>query len=189
MDKTVRTWAADILRQRSSLTSIAAVQRAKFEGWLKFELADRAIREGATDVQLEAAIANESQTKHRSDIYFCYDDTGYHLELKTANSNWKMPGVSSKTRPITKNFDGIIADGRKLLTTNDQGLVLFVLFPIPPGDDRWREYLQRVSERLKIPLSEHDHCSRVLIPVRDRNCAELIVCCFRANATSSSEPL
>ena len=47
MEDNVRQWIVDILNRRQSLLSVAVAQRAKFEGWLKFELADYAQRHGA----------------------------------------------------------------------------------------------------------------------------------------------
>ncbi|ACA43723.1 hypothetical protein CLD_0051 [Clostridium botulinum B1 str. Okra] len=40
MDKLIRNTISDIIKNHTQLISIVIRQRAKFEGWLKFELAD-----------------------------------------------------------------------------------------------------------------------------------------------------
>ena len=55
MDRQIRGWIVDVLGQRRDLLAVAVRQRAKFEGWLKFELALHAIRQGASAVQVETA--------------------------------------------------------------------------------------------------------------------------------------
>lgn len=51
----VRGWIADILKRNESVVAVALRQRAKFEGWLKFELAAHACDAGATAVQVETS--------------------------------------------------------------------------------------------------------------------------------------
>jgi len=100
MEKILRSWIVDVLEQRRSLLAIAIRQRAKFEGWLKFELALYAEQHGATSVEVEAPTGAGS----RSDLTFLYDGKRYDVELKTSNTNWRMKGVLARTRPITKTF-------------------------------------------------------------------------------------
>ena len=54
MHSTVRDWITKILEERKLLVALAVRQRAKFEGWLKFELAYRAALAGASDVEVES---------------------------------------------------------------------------------------------------------------------------------------
>lgn len=79
-----------MLEQHRPLLAIAIRQRAKFEGWLKFELALFAEQHGATSVEVEAPSGSGS----RSDLTFLYDGKRYDVELKTANTNWRMNGFS-----------------------------------------------------------------------------------------------
>ncbi len=184
MDKIVRKWITEVLQQHESLVSIAVQQRAKFEGWLKFELAAHAQQNGATNVRVEAPLSELSPTRKRSDITFNFNDVRYDLELKTPNSNWRMPGVDQKRRPITRNISGIINDGRKLAKFSGQGLVAFVLFPVPSQDRQWIKYLQRIAKELEIPLSEKEHCN--LLKVVGRGfCANVVVCCFAVPTAST----
>lgn len=178
MDATVREWISEILIQHESLLRIALRQRAKFEGWLKFELAAFAEKNGAESVEVESS-NNSGSTQTRSDITFYFEDVRYDIELKTPNSNWRMPGVYNKTRPITKNVAGIVQDAIKLRNCSERGIIAFVLFPVPPGDSRWIEYLNRISTQLEIPLSEDDHCKRLFVSLGNDYQADLIICTFQ----------
>ena len=123
MDKRLRSWIVEVLNQHRSLLSVAVRQRAKFEGWLKFELALYAEQHGATDVKVEAPSSSGS----RSDLTFLYDGKRYDVELKTSNTNWRMKGVLSRTRPITKNIRGVIIDGQPAPLTSPR------LIAVPAG--------------------------------------------------------
>jgi hypothetical protein len=82
------------------LLKILLRQRAEFEGWLKFELADRIEEAGYSFVEVEA----KGWTREKTDIDF-YDSENeiqYSVELKTSNTNWIVKGVESKGQPITK---------------------------------------------------------------------------------------
>ena len=174
MEHVLRSWIADILMSRLPLLAIAVRQRAKFEQWLKFELALHCEQHGATEVEVEAPLGNGC----RSDVAFRYQDARYYVELKTPNTNWRMSGVENKTRPITMNVAAISEDARKLANCNGQGIVAFVLFPVPQGDNQWKTYLERISNELGIALSEDANCSRVTVPVGNGHFCEMVVCCF-----------
>ena len=53
MDKTLRQWIVQVIQQHELILRIAIRQRAKFEGWLKFELAAIAEINGASVVEVE----------------------------------------------------------------------------------------------------------------------------------------
>lgn len=178
MDETIRQWIAEILSEHSQLLAIALRQRAKFEGWLKFELAARAEQYGATVVEVESTSNDSTSASTRSDIAFSFGGNRYDVELKTSNSNWRMLGVHNRTRPITKNIDAIILDAYKLYHCANHGIVAFVLFPIPSGDNRWHEYLARIATKLSIPLTEQNHCSRISLPLAGVQVADIIICAF-----------
>lgn len=172
--KRVRGWIAQALDERPELTCLAVGQRAKFEGWLKFELACKAIHAGATDVVLEAPLPKGTT---RADLGFTLGETRHVVELKTPNANWRMPGVVNKGRPVTMNIEAIIIDGRKMLEAG-AGIVAFTLFPVPVGDTRWREYLHRIGDALDLTLSEERQCERVRVSLGAGHQAEIIVCAF-----------
>ena len=178
MEETIRDWIVEILQQRKQLLAIAIRQRAKFEGWLKFELAASAEKHGAQSVEVESASDDSNSTHERSDISFYFNGVRYGVVLKTPNSNWRMPGVHNKTRPITKNVAGIVSDAKKLYHSPSQGIIAFVLFPIPPEDDRWTEYLNRISTELEISLTPQKHCARLAIALGENQTADLVVCSF-----------
>jgi hypothetical protein len=174
MDATIRRWIVDVLQAHLELLAIPMRQRAKFEHWLKFELSAYAEQHGATQLEVEAPLANG----FRSDVAFYWQAARYHIELKTPNTNYRMPGVENRTCPITKNVHEIIEDGKKLNDCEARGVVAFVLCPIPQGDNRWKEYMERISGELDIRLSEEANCSRVTIAVGNGHFCEAVVCCF-----------
>jgi hypothetical protein len=149
---TIREWIVEVLECHQHLLAIAVRQRAKFEGWLKFELAAIAEKHGAQSVEVETASDESNSSAKRSDLSLTFNCNRFDVELKTANSNWRMSGVRNKTRPITKNIKGIIRDAQKLSLCSGQGIVAFVLFPLPLQDNRWTEYLDRIASELGISL-------------------------------------
>lgn len=69
MHEHVRGWIVDVLARHQPLLAIAFRQRAKFEGWLKFELAACAEESGATSVCVETASEDHTvTTRCRSDL-------------------------------------------------------------------------------------------------------------------------
>lgn len=181
----IKEWILEVLQQRSSVVAIALRQRAKFEGWLKFELAAHAERKGAQDVEVEASSADSAGGQPRIDLALSLDHLRYNIQLKTPNTNWRLPGVENKTRPITKNIAGIITDARNLSICPGQNLVAFVLFPVPTGDRRWVEYLQRISRELRVPLSSDSHTAQVTLPLSNVQVADVVVCCFPVEHASN----
>ena len=143
------------------MVGIAVRQRAKFEGWLKFELAAHAELHGAKGVEVEAASTDSGDSRH--DVTFSYAGQRYHVELKTCNTNWRTEGVLNLTRPIIKNVDAIIIDGKKLGNCAGNGIAAFCMFPVP-CDDRWTDYLLRIGKKLGVTLGVDRHTSRVSIP-------------------------
>ena len=182
MDAILRDWIREVFDQHKALLPIAVRQRAKFEGWLKFELASIAKQQGARQVEVEVSYSNGTK---RADIGFEFDGTAYCVELKTPNTNWRMPSVPlNKHRPITRNIAGIVRDAKKLTECPKQGIVAFALFPVPPGSRRWMTYLQRIAEEAQVPLSEEKNCFRwqVDLPSEQGEKPEIVVCTFLVNA-------
>jgi len=177
MDKTLRQWIVQVIRQHESMLRIAIRQRAKFEGWLKFELAAIAEINGATVVEVETS-SDQSESRTRADLSFVYEEKKYDVELKTPNSNWRMAGVINAHRPITKNIFGVIQDTLKLRISSKNGLVAFVLFPIASDDNQWKEYIQRIAFETQLPLTAQDNCERISVSLGERDKADLIVCVF-----------
>ena len=133
MDKLILEQIAELLSDNKSLLRIAIRQRAKFEGWLKFELANRIENLGFYDVELET---KQDGRRNRPDISFSKELDIYNIELKTCNTSWKVDGITSRGKPISDNIKGIIKDAKKL--NSNYGIVAFVMFPIPKNDTRWK---------------------------------------------------
>lgn len=172
MDKLIRKGIVDILTKHEELLRIPLRQRAKFEGWLKFELACYLDQIGMRSVKVES----QDYFRGRTDIAFFKDDNPYSIELKTPNTNWRILGVNSSGRPITKNIQSIVDDAFKL--NSQYGIVAFVLFPVPVDDSRWEVYLKRISKKTGLCLSKENNCDVVKMNIDDKHTCDLIVCSF-----------
>jgi len=116
--------------------SVFAKERAKFEGWLKVELCDSLSR------YLEGVVPE----RNRIDVTF----ENWAIELKTLNTNIRYKNVKNKSRPITKNTQGVVKDIKKLKSADyDNKAVLFVVFPITHDNKYWQTQLQRISKLLR----------------------------------------
>lgn len=150
----VRDCVVSIITQRKDVLRLASKHRAKFEHWLKFELAAALARkDGISCVQPEKPYPK----KGRSDVAFETKAGGCCVELKTGNTNWRVEGVVSKTRPITENISGIIDDITKLRRCCGEalGLAVFVLFPVPKTiweDDKSTlpQHLRRIESKARL---------------------------------------
>ena len=89
-----------------------------------------------------------------------------------------MAGVVNAHRPITKNISGVVEDALKLKHSSNQGLVAFVLFPIAPDDNQWKEYITRISKDSQFHVTVHEHCERISVSLDERDRADLVVCVF-----------
>ena len=120
--------------------SIFAKERAKFEGWLKVELCD-SLSKYFKDVAPE-----RKWYSYRIDVTF----ENWAIELKTVNTNIRYKNVKNKHRPITENIKGVIKDIEKLKSTGyTNRAILFVVFPIIHGNEKWQVQLQRISKLLR----------------------------------------
>lgn len=173
MDKLIREAIASILKRRNDVLHIAIRQRAKFEGWLKFELASHLQSYGMENVEVESMAGFG---KERSDISFFHKGNPYCIELKTPNTNWKINGVKDIGRPVTKNIKSIIEDTLKL--NSQYGIVAFVLFPIPSGDNRWENYLSRIMDKTNIELSKEKNCEIVHAAYGEEINCDLVICTY-----------
>lgn len=180
MDEFIRKGIVEILESNKTLLKIPARQKAKFEGWLKFELAHWLENQGATQVEVESKV---DYRRDRTDITFYHKNEPCSVELKTPNTNWKIPGVINNGRPITKNIQSIVYDAEKLNST--YGVVAFVLFPIPFNDDRWEVYLDRISEKTGLHISRKTNCELVDVKFDSNNKCSLAVCTFKSKRFSN----
>ena len=124
-----------ILSDNEDLLEIAFRQRAKFEGWLKFEIA-KEFQKSGKDTKVEYPIA-----KGHVDLFA----DNCLIELKTPNTSYNHPDLESKTRPITDNVNSIISDVDKLRNITEglsyDSFIAFVMFPI----DKNKKYMGHVN--------------------------------------------
>ena len=143
---------ADCLSQRKDVLRLPIKQRAKFEGWLKIELATALANDARfKNVRLEETF----QRSKKADLSFSAVGKRFFVQMKTCNTNWRMEEVEERTRPITMNIASVIQDIRSLkeLSHADLGLVVMVLFPVhrkmtdaSPRDKKLDLFLQRIEE-------------------------------------------
>ena len=177
------TYIADtiesILSNNQDLLEIAFRQRAKFEGWLKFEIAKEFQKSGkATKVEYPIAkvYADLFADKVLPELYRNTDverliQRGHVdlfadnclIELKTPNTSYTCEGVDPKTRPITKNVNDIIYDINKLgelrkISENHcyDLFIAFVMFPIDIDKDedknttsKYMEHVNRIEKHIQ----------------------------------------
>lgn len=135
---------------------MACQQRAKFEGWLKFELASAlAHHSDFTNIILEDGYPKGG----RSDLSFISQGAKWYVEMKTANTNWRAEGLENVTRPVTRNIDGIIDDILVLhqKCPPNKGMAVFLLFPVPvilwnKEPDKLTYHLKRIEEDAPISM-------------------------------------
>lgn len=156
----------DIMLRNQELVSIPIRQRAKFEDWLKFELA-KTLRRYYSDTCVEynvktriGSVSDDGEDERADthklvDIFF----DNVLLELKTPNTNYTNPLCETLTRPITKNIGDIIEDVKKLrgilrqqnLPDSLRGFIAFVMFPIDSDNferGKWQEHVKRIRENI-----------------------------------------
>lgn len=140
-------------------------QRAKFEGWLKIELA-AALAVGGWEVCIERSYSGSLDQIYRADLSVSLSDGSEILVmLKTANTNFRFKDVQIVHRPITKNFKGIIEDIGKLknLPPAKRGYVLFVAFPVSASHITRQVQLTRYIQRVQVAgvdLTIEDYVAR-----------------------------
>jgi len=120
------------------------INRSKFEGWLKVEIIESAIKENCSKVIPE---------KKLIDVTFEYENKTYAIELKTINTNYSYQNVQKKTRPITKNIEGILKDISDLKQKDyDFKYVVFIVFPLDLDKSRinWEKHLTKIKDKTKL---------------------------------------
>ena len=121
------------IKAKRSLALFAS-ECAKFEGWLKVEVADILCEYGKVIPE-----------KDLIDIVF----ENCAIELKTVNTSNKYPGVLNKTKPVTDNVKSIINDICKLKkTVYKNKYVLFAVFPLE-DNKKWQKHLNKISQNLE----------------------------------------
>ncbi len=161
MEDLIREWIVNIINDNEDIIKVAAKQRAKFEGWLKFMLVREALKNGCEEVIVEDGYGR----KKRADLSLKRNSVKHFIELKTINSSWGINGVLQKGKPITKNIDGISSDIEKLRSADGKGIVAFVFFPIPVNNDEWKYHIGRIEQDEKVNLINPPKYS--IVPIGD----------------------
>ena len=175
MDQIILKQISLIINNNKELLKIPIRQKAKFEGWLKFELANRLEIIGMENVEVES---RNGFGYNRADISFFSNERYHQIELKTSNTNWKIEGISNNSRPITKNIKSIVRDAKKINST--QGIVAFILFPIPTKDNRWKEYIERIKNETEIDIDYEKNCKIEQVNIDNNRTCELLICSFHS---------
>ena len=134
--------------------AIFAEKRAKFEGWVKVELA-RIFSELGYEVEPEKLyfIDKEHQVeRHQVDLFSESGNTGLCVELKTVNTSYKGILAKKKTRPITMNVNSVLEDLEKLSAIKGANpqvecYVLFLVYPCESGNEHWQMHERRLKSR------------------------------------------
>ena len=164
------TYIADtiesILSNNQDLLEIAFKQRAKFEGWLKFEIA-KEFQKSGKDTKVEYPIADLFADKVLPELYRNTEverliQRGHVdlfadnclIELKTPNTSYTCKGVDPKTRPITDNVNSIISDVDKLRNITEglsyDSFIAFVMFPIDTNK-KYMGHVNKIENHIQAP--------------------------------------
>jgi hypothetical protein len=85
MHDLIRKGIVEILENNKPLLKIPVRQKAKFEGWLKFELANWLELQGIENVEVESKV---DYRRDRTDITFFHNNEPCSIELK--NTQYKL---------------------------------------------------------------------------------------------------
>ena len=138
MEQQLNDILVNILTSRQELVFIAIKQRAKFEGWLKFELANE-LRKLYRDTCVEKCMSGKLVDVFSNDS--C-------IELKTPNTSYRHDGCENRTRPITNNIDSIINDINALKKIGVDGYIAFVMFPID-NNCKYQSHIDKIDANVK----------------------------------------
>ena len=138
MEQQLNDILVNILKSRQDLVFIAIKQRAKFEGWLKFELANELIKL-YSDTCVEKCMSGKLVDVFSKDS--C-------IELKTPNTSYRHDGCENRTRPITNNIDSIINDINALKKIGVDGYIAFVMFPID-NNGKYQSHIDKIDANVK----------------------------------------
>lgn len=138
MEQQLNDISVNILTSRQDLVFIAIKQRAKFEGWLKFELANE-LRKLYSDTCVEKCMSGKLV-----DVF----SNNSCIELKTPNTSYRHDGCENRTRPITNNIASIIDDINALKKIGVDGYIAFVMFPID-NNGKYQSHIQKIDANVK----------------------------------------
>ena len=138
MEQQLNDILVNILTSRQDLVFIAIKQRAKFEGWLKFELANE-LRKLYRDTCVEKCMSGK--------LVDVFSNNSY-IELKTPNTSYRHDGCENRTRPITNNIASIIDDINALKKIGVDGYIAFIMFPID-NNGKYKSHIDKIDANVK----------------------------------------
>ena len=138
MEQQLNDILVNILKSRQDLVFIAIKQRAKFEGWLKFELANELIKL-YSDTCVEKCMSGKLVDVFSNDS--C-------IELKTPNTSYRHDGCENRTRPITNNIASIIDDINALKKIGVDGYIAFIMFPID-NNGKYKSHIDKIDANVQ----------------------------------------
>ena len=138
MEQQLNDILVNILKSRQDLVFIAIKQRAKFEGWLKFELANE-LRKLYRDTCVEKCMSGK--------LVDVFSNNSY-IELKTPNTSYRHDGCENRTRPITNNIASIIDDINALKKIGVDGYIAFIMFPID-NNGKYKSHIDKIDANVK----------------------------------------
>ncbi len=117
---------------------VFAIEKAKFEGWLKVELIGSLLSKGYKNVIPE---------KDRIDITVGKDMA---IEIKTINTSYSDYGCSPKIKPITDNVNSVLKDIENLKDKKEykNRVIIFIVFPVEKSNKFWKKHLLKIQEKV-----------------------------------------
>ena len=143
MEQQLNDILVNILTSRQDLVFIAIKQRAKFEGWLKFELANELNNIYSDDTCVEKCMPYKGSEK-LVDVF----SNNSCIELKTPNTSYRHDGCENRTRPITNNIASIIDDINALKKIGVDGYIAFIMFPID-NNGKYKSHIDKIDANVK----------------------------------------
>lgn len=112
---------------------LAVKQRAKFEGWLKLELASSFREAGVQKVEIEKGYGGGW---NRSDVFFARNNIENYVEIKTIPTSWVVRDKGVKVvlaKTISDDYKGVKFNIERLkkLENDQRGFALMVMYPYP----------------------------------------------------------
>ena len=139
MEQELNDILVNILQTRQDLVYIVIKQRAKFEGWLKFELANKLCKK-YSDTCVEKCMPYNDSEK----LVDVFSNNSY-IELKTPNTSYRHKDCENRTRPITNNIASIIDDINALKSIAVNGYIAFVMFPID-NNGKYQSHINKIDK-------------------------------------------
>ena len=161
MEQKLQQWITDILYKHPEVIELALKKRSKFEGWLKLELAAKAIQQH--DISHVAVEETYGPNNYKADLSFQFDGNIYYIEMKTPHRiGWMVK-----------------EDTRKLKTCEGQGILVFALFPVPHNNTDWQQDCQLwIANIANITVDWKRYCTQLPQKLSDGSICDIVIGCI-----------